>query len=150
MLSVIEEFRHEQDMEIADLATSRLLRGVERHCAELDASLAHFSTATWRKSILSSARTAVAATSCAIAGRAYRVVINERSKSPNVSVRAWTYLHQWRIGQAAKEWRGAEIRHAEARIVRQAAKNWRRASPNLRTKRCLSGSIRRVDRGSKA
>ena len=39
--SVIEEFRHEQDMEIADMAYFEdLLRGVEKHCAELDAGLA--------------------------------------------------------------------------------------------------------------
>jgi N utilization substance protein B len=43
MDSVIEEFRHEQDMEIADLAYFEdLLRGVARHCAELDAGLAPF------------------------------------------------------------------------------------------------------------
>lgn len=41
MAGVIEEFRHEQDMEIADLAYFEdLLRGVEKHCAELDAELA--------------------------------------------------------------------------------------------------------------
>ena len=43
MDSVIEEFRHEQDMEIADLDYFEdLLRGVARHCAELDAGLAPF------------------------------------------------------------------------------------------------------------
>jgi N utilization substance protein B len=37
---VIDEFRHEQDMEIADLDYFEdLVRGVERHCAELDAAL---------------------------------------------------------------------------------------------------------------
>ncbi|MBS0570594.1 MAG: transcription antitermination factor NusB [Proteobacteria bacterium] len=41
MAGVIEEFRHEQDMEIADLDYFEdLLRGVEKHCAELDAGLA--------------------------------------------------------------------------------------------------------------
>ncbi|HTI95797.1 MAG TPA: transcription antitermination factor NusB [Rudaea sp.] len=41
MRDVIEEFRHEQDMEIADLDYFEdLLRGVEKHCAELDAGLA--------------------------------------------------------------------------------------------------------------
>ncbi len=41
MREVIEEFRHEQDMEIADLDYFEdLLRGVERHCAGLDAELA--------------------------------------------------------------------------------------------------------------
>jgi N utilization substance protein B len=40
---VIEEFRHEQDMEIADLGYFEdLLRGVEKHCANLDAALAPF------------------------------------------------------------------------------------------------------------
>ena len=38
---VIDEFRHEQDMEIADLDYFEgLLRGVEAHLAELDAGLA--------------------------------------------------------------------------------------------------------------
>jgi N utilization substance protein B len=41
MRDVIEEFRHEQDMEIADLDYFEdLLRGVDKHCAELDAGLA--------------------------------------------------------------------------------------------------------------
>jgi N utilization substance protein B len=41
MRDVIEEFRHEQDMEIADLDYFEdLLRGVEKHCADLDAGLA--------------------------------------------------------------------------------------------------------------
>lgn len=41
MKDVIEEFRHEQDMEIADLDYFEdLLRGVEKHCVELDAGLA--------------------------------------------------------------------------------------------------------------
>ncbi|HEY7871733.1 MAG TPA: transcription antitermination factor NusB [Rudaea sp.] len=41
MHEVIEEFRHEQDMEIADIEYFEdLLRGVEKHCAELDAGLA--------------------------------------------------------------------------------------------------------------
>ena len=41
MREVIEEFRHEQDMEIADLDYFEdLLRGVEKHCAELDKGLA--------------------------------------------------------------------------------------------------------------
>ncbi|MBS0558303.1 MAG: transcription antitermination factor NusB [Proteobacteria bacterium] len=43
MREVIEEFRHEQDMEIADLPYFEdLLRGVEAHCAELDAGLAPY------------------------------------------------------------------------------------------------------------
>ena len=41
MAAVIEEFRHEQDMEIADIAYFEdLLRGVDAHCADLDAALA--------------------------------------------------------------------------------------------------------------
>ncbi|HET6545853.1 MAG TPA: transcription antitermination factor NusB [Rhodanobacteraceae bacterium] len=41
MVSVIEQFRHEQDMEIADVAYFEdLLRGVERHLVELDAGIA--------------------------------------------------------------------------------------------------------------
>jgi transcription antitermination protein NusB len=43
MSGVIDEFRHEQDMEIADLAYFEdLLHGVEKHCAELDAGLMPF------------------------------------------------------------------------------------------------------------
>jgi len=40
MNAVIEQFRHEQDMEVADLDYFEdLLHGVEKHVAELDASL---------------------------------------------------------------------------------------------------------------
>ncbi|MDE1899508.1 MAG: transcription antitermination factor NusB [Xanthomonadaceae bacterium] len=43
MPAVIEEFRHEQDMEIADIAYFEdLLHGVESHCAELDTGLLPF------------------------------------------------------------------------------------------------------------
>jgi N utilization substance protein B len=41
--SVIEQFRHEQDMQVADLEYFEdLVRGVEAHCAELDAGLVPF------------------------------------------------------------------------------------------------------------
>ena len=41
MKAVIEQFRHEQDMEVADLEYFEdLVRGVLRHTAELDAALA--------------------------------------------------------------------------------------------------------------
>lgn len=40
MIQVIEQFRHEQDMEIADLEYFEdLLRGVEKYLAELDAGI---------------------------------------------------------------------------------------------------------------
>ena len=40
MLAVIEQFRDEQDMEIADVEYFEdLLRGVDRHCAELDTGI---------------------------------------------------------------------------------------------------------------
>lgn len=40
MIQVIEQFRHEQDMEIADLEYFEdLLRGVEKHLAELDSAI---------------------------------------------------------------------------------------------------------------
>ena len=40
MIQVIEQFRHEQDMEIADLEYFEdLLRGVEKNLAELDAGI---------------------------------------------------------------------------------------------------------------
>ena len=43
MARVIEEFRHEQDMEVADLDYFEdLLRGVNEHCAALDSGLAPF------------------------------------------------------------------------------------------------------------
>ncbi|MEO7917142.1 MAG: transcription antitermination factor NusB [Dokdonella sp.] len=43
MVNVIEEFRHEQDMEIADIEYFEgLLRGVEEHLAELDAGMKPF------------------------------------------------------------------------------------------------------------
>ena len=41
MREVIAQFRHEQDMQVADLEYFEdLLRGVEKHCADLDAGLA--------------------------------------------------------------------------------------------------------------
>ncbi len=41
--AVIEQFRHEQDMQVADLEYFEdLVRGVDAHCAELDAGLAPF------------------------------------------------------------------------------------------------------------
>ncbi|HSX59734.1 MAG TPA: transcription antitermination factor NusB [Tahibacter sp.] len=41
--SVIDQFRHEQDMEVADIEYFEdLVRGVERHCDELDAGLLPF------------------------------------------------------------------------------------------------------------
>lgn len=43
MRGVIEDFRHEQDMEIADLAYFEdLLQGVDKHCAQLDRALQPF------------------------------------------------------------------------------------------------------------
>jgi N utilization substance protein B len=43
MAKVIEDFRHEQDMQIADLEYFEdTLRGIEAHCAELDAGLTPF------------------------------------------------------------------------------------------------------------
>lgn len=43
MGNVIEQFRHEQDMEVADQEYFEdLLRGVERHAAELDAGIKPF------------------------------------------------------------------------------------------------------------
>lgn len=41
--AVVDQFRHEQDMEVADLEYFEdLVRGVESHCAELDAGLLPF------------------------------------------------------------------------------------------------------------
>ncbi len=41
MAAVMEQFRHEQDMQVADQEYFEdVLRGVESHCAELDAGLA--------------------------------------------------------------------------------------------------------------
>lgn len=41
--AIIEQFRHEQDMQVADLEFFEdLVRGVESHCAELDAGLVPF------------------------------------------------------------------------------------------------------------
>ena len=40
---VLDQFRHEQDMEVADLEYfEALVRGVAAHCGELDAALARF------------------------------------------------------------------------------------------------------------
>ena len=56
MNAVIEQFRHEQDMEVADLEYFEdLLHGVEKNVDALDEACARTSTAKWRRSIRSSA-----------------------------------------------------------------------------------------------
>ena len=66
---VIAQFAHEQAHEVADLEYFEdLVRGVIKHCEELDVALAAFSTATSRKSTRSNApRCASPPTNCAIA-----------------------------------------------------------------------------------
>ncbi len=116
---VIEEFRHEQDMEIADLGYFEdLVRGVERHVGALDAALGAF---------LDRGMDAVDPIERAILRIAayellhrpdvpYRVVINEAIESAKRfgSDQGHTYINGV-LDKAAKEWRAAEAGASRAR-----------------------------------
>jgi N utilization substance protein B len=112
MSHVIEEFRHEQDMEIADLEYFEdLLRGVEKHCAELDAGLTPF---------LDREMTQVDPIERAVLRLAayelhhrldvpYRVIINEAIEVTKRfgAEHGHTYVNGV-LDKAAKQWRGTE------------------------------------------
>ena len=110
---VIDEFRHEQDMEIADLDYFEdLVRGVERHCAELDGALApHLDREIDRVDPIERAALRIGAYE--LRHRIdvpYRVVINE---AVEVAKRFGTdYGHTYVNGvldKLAAEWRSAEF-----------------------------------------
>ena len=115
---VIDEFRHEQDMEIADLDYFEdLVRGVERHCAELDAALKpHLDREIDRVDPIERAALRIGAYE--LRHRIdvpYRVVINE---AVEVAKRFGTdYGHTYVNGvldKIAVEWRAAEVSAARS------------------------------------
>ncbi|HXD83240.1 MAG TPA: transcription antitermination factor NusB [Rudaea sp.] len=112
MREVIEEFRHEQDMEIADLDYFEdLLRGVEKHCAELDAGLA-----PWLDRDMAQVdpieRAVLRLAAYELRHRPdvpYRVVLNEAVEVAKRfgAEHGHTYVNGV-LDKAAREWRGAE------------------------------------------
>jgi transcription antitermination protein NusB len=110
---VIDEFRHEQDMEIADLDYFEdLVRGVEKHCAELDgALLPHLDREIDRVDPIERAALRIGAYELRYRiDVPYRVVINE---AVEVAKRFGTdYGHTYVNGvldKIAAEWRAAEF-----------------------------------------
>jgi N utilization substance protein B len=112
MRDVIEEFRHEQDMEIADLDYFEdLLRGVEKHCAELDAGLAPWLDRDMaqvdpiERAILRLAAYEL----CHRPDVPYRVVLNEAVEVAKRfgAEHGHTYVNGV-LDKAAREWRAAE------------------------------------------
>ena len=113
MPAIIEQFRHEQDMEIADVEYFEdLVRGVDTHCAELDAALApHLDREIDRVDPIERAALRIGAYE--LRHRIdvpYRVVINE---AVEVAKRFGTeYGHTYVNGvldKLAAEWRTAEF-----------------------------------------
>jgi N utilization substance protein B len=114
MPKVIEEFRHEQDMEIADLVYFEdLLRGVAEHCAELDAGLAPFLDREVAQ-VDPIERAVLRLAAYELRYRVdvpYRVVINEAIEVTKRfgAEHGHTYVNGV-LDKAAKEWRRAEQR----------------------------------------
>lgn len=114
MERVIDEFRHEQDMEIADLAYFEdLLRGVERHCADLDAALAPFLDRDVAQ-VDPIERAVLRVATYELRHRPdvpYRVVLNEAIEVAKRfgAEHGHTYVNGV-LDKAAKEWRDSEYR----------------------------------------
>ena len=114
MPRVIEEFRHEQDMEIADIGYFEdLLRGVEKHCAELDAMLVPFLDREVAQ-VDPIERAVLRLAAYELRYRVdvpYRVVINEAIEVTKRfgAEHGHTYVNGV-LDKAAKEWRAAEQR----------------------------------------
>jgi len=116
MKDVIEEFRHEQDMEIADLDYFEdLLRGVEKHCAELDAALVPFLD---REAVQVDPieRAVLRLAAYELQHRPdvpYRVVINEAIEVTKRfgAEHGHTYVNGV-LDKAARAWRSSELRPA--------------------------------------
>ncbi|HST28182.1 MAG TPA: transcription antitermination factor NusB [Rudaea sp.] len=112
MRDVIEEFRHEQDMEIADLDYFEdLLRGVETHCAELDAGLAPFLDREMAR-VDPIERAVLRLAAYELRHRPdvpYRVVLNEAVEVAKRfgAEHGHTYVNGV-LDKAAREWRAAE------------------------------------------
>jgi N utilization substance protein B len=114
MKDVIEEFRHEQDMEIADLDYFKdLLRGVDEHCAEIDAGLAPFLDRDMAQ-VDPIERAVLRLSTYELRYRPdvpYRVVLNEAIEVAKRfgAEHGHTYVNGV-LDKAAKEWRGTEQR----------------------------------------
>jgi N utilization substance protein B len=114
MKDVIEEFRHEQDMEIADLDYFEdLLRGVDKHCKEIDANLAPFLDRDIAQ-VDPIERAILRLSAYELRYRIdvpYRVVLNEAIEVTKRfgAEHGHTYVNGV-LDKAAKEWRGAEQR----------------------------------------
>jgi N utilization substance protein B len=112
MSEVIEEFRHEQDMEIADLDYFEdLLRGVDKHCAELDAELAPFLDRDMTQ-VDPIERAVLRLAAYELRHRRdvpYRVVLNEAIEVAKRfgAEHGHTYINGV-LDKAAKQWRGTE------------------------------------------
>jgi N utilization substance protein B len=113
---VIEEFRHEQDMEVADLVYFEdLLRGVDKHCAELDAQLRPFLDREVAQ-VDEIERGVLRLASFELLHRPdvpYRVVLNEAIEITKRfgSEHGHTYINGV-LDKAAAAWRPAEYRSA--------------------------------------
>ena len=111
---VIEEFRHEQDMEIADLDYfEELVRGVERHVDALDTALTVFLD-RGMDMVDPIERAILRIASYELLHRRdvpYRVVINEAIESAKRfgSDQGHTYINGV-LDKAAREWRKVEFR----------------------------------------
>jgi N utilization substance protein B len=112
MIHVIQEFRHEQDMEVADLGYFEdLLRGVEKHCAELDAGLVPFLDREMMQ-VDPLERAVLRLAAYELRYRLdvpYRVVINEAIEVTKRfgAEHGHTYVNGV-LDKAAREWRGTE------------------------------------------
>lgn len=113
--AIIEQFRHEQDMEIADLAYFEdVLHGVARECKVLDAALAPFLDRDIEQ-VDPVERAALRQAAYELKFRPdvpYRVVLNE---AVEVTKRFGTdFGHTYVNGvldRAAADWRGTEYHH---------------------------------------
>jgi N utilization substance protein B len=113
---VIEQFRAEQDMEIADLEYfEALVRGVEQHAGELDEVLSRFIDRTMDQ-VDPIERAVLRIAGYELAFRPdvpYRVVINEAIETTKRfgAEHGHTYVNGV-LDRAAGEWRAAEIQGA--------------------------------------
>ena len=119
MQQVIEQFRNEQDMQIADLAYFEdILRGIETHGEEIDAALQQFLDRTVAE-VDPIERAVLRIASYELLYRAdvpYRVVLNEAIESAKRfgSDHGHTYINGV-LDKAAAVWRVAEVGHARGK-----------------------------------
>jgi N utilization substance protein B len=116
MSRVIEEFRHEQDMEIADLDYFEdLLRGVDKHCAEIDSALTPFLDREMAQ-VDPIERAVLRLAAYELRHRPdvpYRVILNEAIEVTKRfgAEHGHTYVNGV-LDKAAREWRGNEAARA--------------------------------------